>query len=117
MVTASERSSLSISDPNPPRSTRRYLQHVRLQTRLPQGTCGNVTDVELHSSFIWQLKKMQTCTDVQLELMQARRYRDGYWDERIKQDWLRNIVRGPGWWSGGEEQEDEHEAGNSGCRE
>ncbi|KAI0758223.1 hypothetical protein C8Q74DRAFT_307655 [Fomes fomentarius] len=117
MLASELQCTLGLLDPTTPRSTRRFLRHVRLQTCLPQGTCGKVTDIEWHSSFIWQLKKMQTCTDVQLELMQARRYRDGYWAERIKNDWLRNIVRGPGWWSGGEEQEDEHEAGSSGCRE
>lgn len=39
--------------------------------------------------------------------MRDRHYRDGYWDLRIRRDWRDGQVSGPGWWSEGEEREEE----------
>ena len=81
------------------------LRHVRLQPRVPQGH-GEADPYIEHSWFIWQLKKMHTALGVRVEVLRDRRYPDGYWDARIKEDWVSNVFSHPGWWSGGEELED-----------
>ena len=55
-------------------------------------------------AFLYNLYAMRICMtpircDHRVEVLQARRCRPGYWDDRVKQDWFDRIHAGAGCWS------------------
>ncbi|RPD66813.1 hypothetical protein L226DRAFT_565598 [Lentinus tigrinus ALCF2SS1-7] len=86
----------------------RFLQHIRIQPRgVPLSWLGT-PDAGL--DFLAKLQRVQPHPGIHLELLEDRVYRYGYWEDRIKQDWLDAIVSAPGWWVDGEVREEGDEA-------
>ncbi|KAL7282657.1 hypothetical protein ACG7TL_004130 [Trametes sanguinea] len=87
------------------------LQHVRLQICSPAESEGS-TAIANHEIFVETLQKAQVQCGAKLELMRHRRYRDGYWVERLRRDWMIRVTGEPDCWSAGEQRE---EGGETEC--
>ncbi|KAI9064879.1 hypothetical protein FKP32DRAFT_550561 [Trametes sanguinea] len=80
---------------------------IRLQLRRIAARDFSSTAMLMHNLFAVKLKLLERspCKD-RFEMLQPRRYRDDYWNERLKREWLERIVNGPGCWAAGEEAEE-----------
>ncbi|KAI9064878.1 hypothetical protein FKP32DRAFT_550474 [Trametes sanguinea] len=78
------------------------LQQVRLQLRSPdESECS--TTAANHEMFVERLRKAQVQCGAKLELVHRRRSCDGYWNERLRQDWMNGVVGESGGWMAGEQ--------------
>ncbi|CDO69563.1 hypothetical protein BN946_scf184759.g3 [Trametes cinnabarina] len=93
------------------------LQQVRVQLRAPPDRPGGAA-AENYDAFVEALRKTQMKSEcgAKLEVIRCPRYDDGYWDERIRREWLDGVggVEGCGTNGEGGDSDNDSESMNKG---